>query len=68
VFPSLEAANIGYKIAQRVGGVTAIGPVVQGLAKPANDLSRGCSIQDIYQMIAVTCAQANRGKMCRALE
>lgn len=58
IFPNLEAANIGYKIAQRIGGAKAIGPVLQGLAKPANDLSRGCSADDVYHMIAVTSAQA----------
>jgi phosphate acetyltransferase len=60
VFPSLNAGNIGYKIAQRIGGAEAIGPVLQGLAKPANDLSRGCSSEDVLHMIAVTVAQAVR--------
>ncbi len=58
VFPSLEAGNIGYKIAQRFGNYEAIGPILQGLNKPVNDLSRGCNADDVYKLALISAAQA----------
>ena len=58
VFPNIEAGNIGYKIAQRFGGFEAIGPILQGLNAPVNDLSRGCSEDEVYSLAIITAAQA----------
>jgi phosphate acetyltransferase len=62
IVPNLEVGNIAYKIAQRLGNVDAIGPILQGIARPVNDLSRGCSIDDVYKMVAITANQAIASK------
>ncbi len=62
VVPNLEVGNIGYKLVQRLGRAKAIGPILQGIARPVNDLSRGCSVDDVYMMIAITADQAIAAK------
>jgi len=62
IVPNLEVGNIGYKLVQRLGNAIAIGPILQGIARPVNDLSRGCSIDDIYYMVAITACQAQDAK------
>jgi len=58
IFPSVESGNICYKLVERIAGIEAIGPILQGMAAPVNDLSRGCSVDDIYKLVVITANQS----------